>query len=277
MNKQFNILDLINTESIIGTNYISLKEILICNEYQKLWSPYSIPLGKDENGKLVIINLETIQNLLICGMSGTGKTSAIFTILISLILQNKSENFKLICIDSMGVEYFPFLNTKYSLFNPQEVSCQKTSQVIDSIIQETNTRLKLKIQSPKVVCVIDDFAHIQSDFEVKKSNKFNDFINNIPLMNSVGIYVIMSTTILTKNFISDKIKEIFSNRLSFSVFNSIDSNMIINQAGAEKLHNTDFGGCLLKTKENIKQLRCSYISWQDMISILNHYNTRNFS
>ena len=98
MNKLFNILDLINNESIRDANYISLKEILLSNEYQKLCSPYSIPLGKDENGKLVIINLENIQNLLICGMSGTGKTSAIFTILISLILQNKSENFKIICI-----------------------------------------------------------------------------------------------------------------------------------------------------------------------------------
>lgn len=277
MNKLFNILDLINNESIRDVNYISLKEILLSNEYQKLCSPYSIPLGKDENGKLVIINLENIQNLLICGMSGTGKTSAIFTILISLILQNKSENFKIICIDSMRVEYFPFLNTQYSLFNAEESSYQKTFQVIDSIIQETNNRLKLKTKLPKVVCVIDDFANIQSDFELKKSNKFNDFINNIPLMNSVGIYVIMSTTIPTKNFITDKMKDIFSNRLAFAVLNSIDSNMIINQAGAEKLHTSNLGDCLLKTKENIKHLRCSYIRSQDMISILKHYNTSNFS
>jgi len=210
-------------------------------------------------------------------MSGTGKTSAIFTILISLILQNTSENFKIICIDSMGVEYFPFLNTQYSLFNAEESSYQKTFQVIDSIIQETNNRLKLKTKLPKVVCVIDDFANIQSDFELKKSNKFNDFINNIPIMNSVGIYVIMSTTIPTKNFITDKMKDIFSNRLAFAVLNSIDSNMIINQAGAEKLHTSNLGDCLLKTKENIKHLRCSYIRSQDMISILKHYNTSNFS
>jgi DNA segregation ATPase FtsK/SpoIIIE-like protein len=129
------------------------------------------------------------------------------------MLQNKPEDFKLVCIDSMGVEYLQFLNTPYSLLGSNEVSFKSAFRVIDLIIQETDNRLNLKKQFPKVVCVIDDFVDVQTDFELQKSSKFDEFINKIPLMNSVGIYIIFSTTRLTKNFITDRIKNVFSNRL----------------------------------------------------------------
>ena len=270
MNKQFEILDLIKNEPNCEGNYVSLKELLISSEYAKESSPFSIPLGKDANGNIVIIDLGQLQNLLICGVTGSGKTSAIFSILIALMLRNESQSLKLVCIDSMGVDYFPFLNTKYSLFKPQEMLHDKVFKVIDFVIQETNDRLKSKRQSPKIVCVIDDFADIQTDCEFKSSNIFNDFINLIPLMNTVGIYVIFSTTRPTKFVITEKIKEIFSNRLAFAVVSSADSQVIIDEEGAENLDIRSFGTCLFKSKESIKKLRCSYISPKDVVTILKH-------
>lgn len=278
MNKQFDILNIIKNDNNSDTNYVSLKEILLSNDYKKVSTPFSIPLGKDENRNLVIINLENIENLLICGSSGRGKTSTIFTILFTLILQNNPEELKLICLDSMKVEYLPFLNTEYSLIKYEDLSQKDLfEQTIDYIIQETNNRLKSDTSKPKIVCTIDNFADFQIDCQLKKSNKFNDFINNIPLMNSVGIYVILSTSRPTKDVITDKLKEIISNRVVFALFNSDYSHIIINEGGADILNSSTLGDCLLKTKESIKHLRSSYIDYQDMVNILKQYNKNKSS
>jgi len=272
MDKKFEILDLIRADNNTESNCVLLRDLLLSKDYEKCVSDFTIPLGKDENGDLVVIDINSLKNLLVCGMSGRGKTSAIFNILISLIVQNEPENIKFVCIDSMGVDYFPFLHTQYSLFNYEEFSQMNVIQVLDFVIEELNNRLKSKKQTPKIVCVIDDFADIQSDLEIIKSNKFNDFVNLIPIMNTVGIYVIFSTSRVTKTFVTDKVKKIFYNRIAFALFNSNDSRMIIDQSGAEKLNFDKVGDCLLKTNKGTKRVRCSYIDNQDVVIILKSFN-----
>ena len=251
MSKQFKMIELLEAFNDNNSTNIPLSKLLNSAEYTNCISPLSIPIGKDENGQVVIIDFDNIKNLLICGASGSGKTSAIFSILINLILQNNPENLNLICIDSMGVEYLPFLNTQYSLFKHEEISQEKILQVIDYIIQETYNRLKFNTQSPKIICVIDSFADIQSDFEIKNSNNLNKFINMIPLMNKVGIHIIISTTRPTKKIITDKVKEIFPNRLVFPLATSNDIQSLLDNANVEKICDYTLGSCLLKTKDNI--------------------------
>jgi len=271
MSKQFKIHDVLKDFNNDKTNYISLINLLKSREYANCMSSLTIPIGKDKNGKVVIIDFDNIQNLLVSGAYATGKTSVIFSILISLILQNKHENLKFICIDSMGVEYFPFLNTQYSLFKYEGDSQKSAIQVMNFIIQETNNRLESKTQTPRIVCVIDNFADVQSSFEIKKFNKLNKFINLIPLMNKVGIHMIFSISRPINDVIMDKVKEIFTTRLTFAVAALHDSKRIINNTGAEKLYENNLGSCLLKTKDNISQLQSSYINNQDMLIILEQF------
>ena len=103
---------------------------------------------------------------------------------------------------------------------------------------------------------------------LEKSKEFNDFINLIPTMNTVGIYVIFATSRTTNNFITKKIKEIFNYRICFALSNYKDSLLIIDKQGAEKLDTNIPGQCLIKTQDNIECIRCAYIDNQDIEKFL---------
>lgn len=247
------------------TNYTFLLETLKNNKLTK--SSFITALGKDKNNNIISIDLSK-QNLLISGISGCGKTSLILSILINLMVQNKPEELRIIGIDSMGVDYNEIMNTNYALIKTNEPSKYNSEDLLNFIIQETNNRLNSKKHSPRIICVIDDFADIQTDCEIKKSNKFNEFIKLIPIMNKVGIYVIFSTSRTTKSIITDYIKDNFINKIAFTVSNSIDSLTIIDEVGAENLNNNNYENCILKSNKNIEYLRCFYIDPQDIKYIL---------
>lgn len=278
MNKKMsNILKLIKTPPYKETKYISLKEMLECDEYVKKISPLAIPLGKDELGKPVIIDFAKLGNLLISSCF-VGGTVCIWDILISLIYRNSQEDLKIIYINAMKVNMSLFFDIPYMLFPKGIWTKEECFQMIDYLEKEIDSRIKSKEILPKIIVVIDgweDFISYLKMYDlVKKDKKYvieydeqvkEKIARILSLANNVGIYFVTLTNRPIKSSIPDDIKEEFPNRLAFATATELDSCFMIGQKGAESLLGKWDG--LLKTKKGIQHLQCAFINVKDINEI----------
>lgn len=227
---------------------VRLREILESATFTDARSKLTFPLGRDVSGQPVIANLETMPHLLVAGATGSGKSVAMNTFLISLLYQNSPKDLKFILIDPKRVELSSYNNIPH-LLTPVIEDPEKAAVALRWVVAEMTRRYKElsanKVRNisqyndlkdvnklPKIVVVIDELADLMmvSGKEVEAS-----ICRIAQMARAVGIHLVIATQRPSVDVITGLIKANIPARISFAVSSSIDSRTILDSIGAEDL------------------------------------------
>ena len=226
---------------------VRLREILGSEEFKKRKSNLSIALGKDVAGHCWLADLEKMPHLLIAGATLAGKTTALNSVIISLLYQNSPQDLKLILIDPKRVE-FPIYNDLPHLLAPAVTDVKKTINALHWAMSEMDRRFNLfsevgardiknynSTQSekmPYLVIIIDELADLMSSAprEVEAC-----IIRLSQMARATGIHLVVATQRPSVDIITGLIKANITSRIAFSAASIMDSRTILDFAGAEKL------------------------------------------
>lgn len=227
---------------------VHLREILECEEFKKAESKLTLPLGRDVSGKPIIANLENMPHLLIAGATGSGKSVAMNSFLLSLLYQNSPKDLKFILIDPKRVELTSYNGIPH-LLSPVIQDPEKAAISLRWVVAEmirryselSNHRVRNILEYneleginklPKIVVVVDELA----DLMMASSKEVEASICRIAQMaRAVGIHLIIATQRPSVDVITGLIKANIPARIAFAVSSSIDSRTILDGMGAEDL------------------------------------------
>lgn len=265
------------------TALVSLKEILLSEEFRRKKSNLSMALGKDVAGHAVIARLDAMPHLLIAGATGSGKSVCINTIILSLLYQNQPESLKFIMVDPKRVELTTYNDIPH-LITPVITEVQKTINALKWAVAEMDRRYRLLSESgsrniagynilggveplPYIVVVIDELA----DLMASSANEVEGAIVRLAQMaRAVGIHLIVATQRPSVDVITGLIKANITSRIAFSVPSLIDSRTIIDSSGAEKLLGR--GDMLYISSELSKprRLQGAFVSDEEIERVVTH-------
>lgn len=239
---------------------VNFKDIL--EDYKESQRNFHIPvlLGKTVNGEHVMTDLVRMPHCIIAGATGTGKSVCINTIVMSLLMNCKPDEVKLMLIDPKKVELYPYTQLPH-LISPVITEPESVANALKWLVREMEKRYEmlkvlgfrniaafnnrkinkaaeeeLDIEIPKkmyyIVCIIDELA----DLMMLSSNEIEMPIARIAQMaRAVGIHLILATQRPSREVITGLIKANFPTRISFKVASRVNSQIILDEIGAESL------------------------------------------
>ena len=272
---------------------VSLKEMLLSDEYLNIDSNLPLVLGKDVSGKPIVSSIDKMPHLLIAGATGSGKSVCINTIIMSIIYKSSPEEVRLILIDPKVVELSIYNDIPHLLI-PVVTDPKKASFALNWAVDEMEKRYKLFAQNsvrdmksynekqrakneetlPSIVIIIDELA----DLMMVAAQEIEDYICRLAQMaRAAGIYLIIATQRPSVDVITGTIKANVPSRISFAVSSQVDSRTILDMAGAEKLLGR--GDMLFYPSFYSKPLRVqgAFVSDSEVESVVNFLKTNNES
>ncbi len=231
---------------------VSLREVLDSNEFTKAKSKSSIGLGKSIDGNCVVGNIAKMPHLLIAGTTGSGKSVCMNSIIISLLYKAGPEDVKLIMVDPKMVELGIYNGIPHLLI-PVVTDPKKAAGSLQWAVTEMLRRYKMMsdlgvrdLESynsivtaeedgqklPQVVIIIDELA----DLMMVAAKEVEDSICRIAQMGrAAGMHLIIATQRPSANVITGLMKANIPSRIAFSVASAMESRIILDTMGAEKL------------------------------------------
>ena len=227
---------------------VKLKDTMMSSSFKKRASDLSICLGKDVSGKSWVGDLSKMPHLLIAGSTGSGKSVAINSIIISLMYQNSPDDLKLVLVDPKKVELSGYNDIPY-LLTPVITDNKKTVNALKWVVGEMERRYQLLSQRgkrnidaynsankketiPHLVFIIDELADLMS---VAAQDVEGAIVRLAQMARAVGIHLVLATQRPSVNVLTGLIKANIPSRIAFAVPSQIDSRTILDSAGAEKL------------------------------------------
>ena len=228
---------------------VSLRDVMESRSFQQIGSPLAIALGKSVDGRPISADLTDMPHLLIAGTTGSGKSSCINAIIISILASRSPDEVKFIMVDPKRVELTGY-NGLPHLVAPVVVELERTVGVLRWVTREMDQRYKTfsgagarniidynhlqgdSTPMPYIVVIIDELADLMmtSPEETERS------ISRIAaLARATGIHLVIATQRPSVDVVTGLIKANFPARIAFAVAGSVDSRVILDQPGAERL------------------------------------------
>lgn len=233
-------------------NTVSLREVIDSPEFEKAKSKSSFAVGKDIGGSCIIGNIAKLPHMLIAGTTGSGKSVCMNSIIISLLYKATPEEVKLIMIDPKMVELVNYNNIPHLLI-PVVTDPKKAAGSLQWAVSEMMRRYKAMsdagvrdlesynsiIESQQegtklaqVIVVIDELA----DLMLVAAKEVEESICRIAQMGrAAGIHLIIATQRPSADVITGLMKANIPSRIAFSVASAMESRIILDTQGAEKL------------------------------------------
>lgn len=229
---------------------IALKDIIYSNDYMSCKSLLPVAAGVDLFGGKLIIDLEDVGNLLIIGVTGSGKSVFLGDLITSILFRARPDEVQFLFFDFKGVE-LPLFNDIPHLIVPSVKSKATALSELERLDEIANKRLKqleeLDLQSikeynesqaeklPRIVLVIDEFMSLM-DKRGKTDAKFTQIIQHLATTTEkTGIHLVLSTQRPSSSIISKEISEAIPHRVAFFVMSGVESRIAINRTGAQRL------------------------------------------
>lgn len=231
-----------------SAEFVPLRKIMESQEMQGAKSKLEVSLGLDVSGKPIVADISKMPHVLIAGQTGSGKSVCINTFLMSILFRAAPTEVKLILVDPKRVELTRYNGIPH-LLSPVIVEPDKVLSALRWIMAEMDRRYKLFAQAgarnietynemsgfqalPYIVLFIDELADIMlfSPVEVE------DSITRIAQMSrATGIHMVLATQRPSVDVITGLIKANVPSRIAFAVASQVDSRVILDTQGAEKL------------------------------------------
>ncbi len=227
---------------------VTLKTMLASSVMQKQKSKLSVSLGLDVSGSPVAIDIEKMPHVLVAGTTGSGKSVLINSFIASLLFRASPSEVKLILVDPKRVEFTAYNGTPH-LLTPVIVEPEKILSALKWAMAEMDRRYKLFSERgvrnidgynelsgfqaiPYIIIVIDELADLMMFAPVE----VEDSIARLAQMaRATGIHLVIATQRPSVNVITGLIKANIPCRIAFNVASLVDSRVIIDAPGAEKL------------------------------------------
>ncbi len=248
---------------------VSLRNILESKEFARVGSPLAVAVGRDVSGDPVVADLARMPHLLIAGATGSGKSVCINAMICSLLMNNGPETLRLIMIDPKMVE-LPVYNGIPHLLGPVITETSQAAGALAWLMLQMDDRYRAfaaaRVRNiveynrkqarqhgeilPYIVLVIDELA----DLMMTAAEDVERQICRLAQMaRATGIHLVLATQRPSVDVITGLIKANFPARIAFAVSTQIDSRVILDAPGAEKLLGR--GDMLFMTPESSKLTR----------------------
>lgn len=245
--KGFIGIEVPNTE----VSLVALRDIMESKSYQKIRSRLSLGLGKDVSGHPVAADLAAMPHLLIAGTTGSGKSVCVNAIISCLLLQNTPDQLKFVMVDPKRVE-LTYFNGIPHLMAPVVVDLERVVAALQWVSKEMDRRYQLfakegvrniadynvrmghiqQVEMHYIVVVIDELA----DLMMLAPDETERVITRLAqLARATGIHLVIATQRPSVDVVTGLIKANFPARVAFAVASSVDSRVILDQPGAERL------------------------------------------
>ena len=233
---------------------VSLREVIDSDEFTKAKSKSSFSVGKDIGGNCIVGNIAKLPHMLIAGTTGSGKSVCMNSIIISLLYKAKPEDVKLIMIDPKMVELGIYNGIPHLLI-PVVTDPKKAAGSLQWAVSEMMRRYKAmsdagvrdlesynsimesqEVESgsklPQVVVIIDELA----DLMLVAAKEVEESICRIAQMGrAAGIHLVIATQRPSADVITGLMKANIPSRIAFAVASAMESRIILDTQGAEKL------------------------------------------
>ena len=269
---------------------VLLKEILDTDEFRNAKSPVTMAIGKDIGGKIVVADLSKMPHMLIAGSTGSGKSVCINDIILSMVYKSGPEDLRLIMVDPKQVELSVY-STLPHLLIPVVTDPKKAASALRWAVNEMTLRYKKfsdigareitrynelqedpKNRLPRIVVIIDELA----DLMMVAPDEVEDCICRIAqLGRAAAIHLIVATQRPSADVITGLIKANIPSRAAFAVSSAIDSRIILDSTGAEKLLGR--GDCLFHPNGAAKptRLQAAFVSDEEVEAVVNDIKAQN--
>lgn len=264
--------------------------------------PLQVAIGKDVEGRSIVSDLAKMPHLLIGGTTGSGKSVSVNAMIMSILMRATPAEVRFIMIDPKRVEFTPYNGIPH-LYVPVVTEAREAASALSWGVAEMERRLKVfskagarnigqfnaKVQAeiaaqekareageeppagelgaelPYIVIIIDELADLMMN--VGKEVEFS--ISRIAqLARAAGIHLIVATQRPSTNVVTGLIKANITNRIAFNVASGIDSRVVLDTPGAERL--IGLGDLLLSKPEYPKPQRIQgcYVSEDEINAVV---------
>lgn len=232
----------------ITSEIVPLKTILSSSIMQKTKSKLAFGLGLDISGEPVISDIARMPHALIAGATGSGKSACINSIISSLLFRTTPSELKLILVDPKIVELSGYNGVPH-LLTPVITESEKVLSALKWVMAEMDRRYKLfaevgarNIESynemsgfqaiPYIVIIIDELADLMIFAPVEVENAITRIAQ---MARATGMHLILATQRPSVDVVTGVIKANIPTRIAFNVASQVDSRVVLDTPGAEKL------------------------------------------
>ena len=216
----------------------------------------AVPLGKNLSGDTIYMNIIEMPHVLIAGATNSGKSSCLNSIIISLLMKVKPSEVKFIMIDPKMVE-LSIYNGVPHLLSPVVVNPKKAASALNWAVEEMENRFRVLVEKnfkslieynkeakkstnrdedfqplPYIILFIDELADLMM---VAASEVENSICRIAQMGRAVGMHLVIATQRPSVNVITGLIKANVPSRIAFMVTSNVDSRVILDCSGADKL------------------------------------------
>lgn len=271
---------------------VCMREVMESDKFSGAPGNLTVALGKDITGNVIITDLSKMPHLLIAGTTGSGKSVCINTFLMSLIYKSKPEDVRMLLIDPKVVELNVYNGIPHLLI-PVVTDPKKAAGALAWAVNEMMDRYKLFATHdvrdltgynemarrssqfealPQVVVVIDELSDLMM---VARSDVEDSVCRLAQMARAAGMHLVIATQRPSTDVITGVIKANIPSRIAFAVSSQVDSRVIMDSGGAEKLLGRgDMLFCPIGTQKPVRIQGC-YVSDAEVERVIDYVKNKH--
>ena len=230
---------------------VALRDVMESETFKRIKSPLRFALGQDVAGKPATADLAAMPHLLIAGTTGSGKSVCVNALICCLLLNNTPDDLRMVMVDPKRVELTGYNGIPH-LLAPVVVELERVVGALQWITREMDQRYRKLAQAgvrniveynnqqasqgeaklPYLVVIIDELA----DLMMLAPDETERIVTRLAqLARATGIHLVIATQRPSVDVVTGLIKANFPARVAFAVASGVDSRVILDQPGAERL------------------------------------------
>ena len=266
---------------------VYFSEVLRSEQFQKFKSKIGFGLGKDITGDIAVYDLAKMPHLLVAGTTGSGKSVCINTLIMSILYKATPDDVKMIMVDPKMVELSVYNDIPHLLL-PVVTEPEKAAGALNWAVIEMERRYKLlantgtrnlegynqKVPNEEklgqIVIIIDELA----DLMMVVGKEIETSICRLAQKaRAAGMHLVLATQRPSADVLTGLIRSNVPSRIAFKVSGAMDSRIILDSTGAEKLLGR--GDMLFKTSEMPKPMRIqgAFVTDEEVERVVNYIKT----